>query len=335
MADLKNKQEEEDEIIIIEKKPPEIEEDEDEDEDDDLSSNHDDEDGDDEDDERRTTGSSSEEEDREAIRERRRKEKLTRKTRRDRAMSRDKLELSFLRNRNDELEKRITGVESKTSQSEMVGIDREIQSTRGQIEAANKVIAKAVEAKNGDDVVKAMNFRDRASTRLSQLEYSKAQRTNQLQAPTAPDPRIVKHAAQFIKDHKWYNPEGKGEESGIVLAIDNSLVNEGYDPSSDDYWSELRTRVKKRLPSHFKKMAKRDDHDDVDDDHDDVDEVRKPRGGPATGSGRQGSGRGGRREVYISPERKQALVEAGVWDDAVLRQKYVKKYMEYDRVNKK
>ena len=41
-----------------------------------------------------------------------------------------------------------------------------------------------------------------------------------------------------------------------------------------------------------------------------------------------------RKEVYISPERKQALIEAGVWDDPVLRQKYVKRYAEYDRQNK-
>ena len=41
------------------------------------------------------------------------------------------------------------------------------------------------------------------------------------------------------------------------------------------------------------------------------------------------------KEVYISPERKEALIEAGVWDDPVLRAKYVKRYSEYDRLNKK
>ena len=30
----------------------------------------------------------------------------------------------------------------------------------------------------------------------------------------------------------------------------------------------------------------------------------------------------------------QALVDAGVWDDPVLRQKYVKRYSEYDRQQK-
>jgi hypothetical protein len=38
--------------------------------------------------------------------------------------------------------------------------------------------------------------------------------------------------------------------------------------------------------------------------------------------------------VYISPERKDAMQEAGVWDDPVLRNKYLKAYSDYDREQK-
>lgn len=37
--------------------------------------------------------------------------------------------------------------------------------------------------------------------------------------------------------------------------------------------------------------------------------------------------------MYISPERKQAMIDANVWDDAKLREKYIRKYMEYDKAN--
>jgi len=37
-----------------------------------------------------------------------------------------------------------------------------------------------------------------------------------------------------------------------------------------------------------------------------------------------------KNEVYISPERKDAMVEAGVWDDPELRQRYLKQYATYD-----
>ena len=36
-------------------------------------------------------------------------------------------------------------------------------------------------------------------------------------------------------------------------------------------------------------------------------------------------------EVYISPERKEAMIEAGVWDDPETRQRYLKQYADYDR----
>ncbi len=37
-----------------------------------------------------------------------------------------------------------------------------------------------------------------------------------------------------------------------------------------------------------------------------------------------------KHDVYVSPERKQAMIEAGVWDDPTLRAKYLKAYQQYD-----
>jgi hypothetical protein len=36
-------------------------------------------------------------------------------------------------------------------------------------------------------------------------------------------------------------------------------------------------------------------------------------------------------EVYIDPERKKAMQEAGVWDDPKLRQQMLKRYHQFDR----
>ena len=38
-----------------------------------------------------------------------------------------------------------------------------------------------------------------------------------------------------------------------------------------------------------------------------------------------------RKGVYVTPERRQAMEDAGVWDDPVARNKYLKAYAEYDR----
>ena len=118
-----------------------------------------------------------------------------------------------------------------------------------------------------------------------------------------------------MEENTWYDPSGADEDSAVVLAIDNKLAQEGYDPRSEEYWDELHNRVKRRLPEKFK-------------------QARKPTGGPAVGSGREHAPVSTRKEIYISPERKSALQEAGVWEDPVLRQRYIKKYAEYDRANK-
>ena len=257
---------------------------------------------------------------REAIRERRRKEKLERKERREQAISRDKLELDFLRKRNDELERRMSAQEQRAHKSDIDAVDRRIREAVNEVEMAEKVIAKAVAAGNGDDVAQALRYRDEAIARAQQLNAAK-QYANRPQAPAEPgiDPAILSHAQKFMEENKWYDSQGRDEDSAVVLAVDQAMARDGYDPKSPEYWAELRKRVSRRLPERFNQAKS---------------EPREARGGPSVGSGREHAPASTRREVYISPERKQALMDAGVWDDPVLRQKYVKRYMDYDRSNR-
>jgi hypothetical protein len=295
-----------DDIVIVEEKP--IDDDNDDDSGDDrVARNEDD-------------GNDTE---REAIRERRRLEKLERKERRDKAITRDKVELDFLRKRNDELERRMSAQEQRAFQSDLGQIDAQIARAANEAQMAERVIAKAVEVGNGEDVAKAMRYRDEAIAKVNQLNYHKQQATQRpVQPQQAMDDRAMMHAKEFLEENKWYDPQGGDERSAIVLAIDQAMNKEGHDPRSEEYWDELRSRVARRLPEQFGKGAKGDR------------EERVARGGPTVGSGREYAPTSTRKEIYISPDRKQALVDAGVWDDPVLRMKYVKRYAEYDRNNK-
>lgn len=264
---------------------------------------------------------SADDDEREAIRERRRNEKKERKERRERAIERDRVELDFLRKRNDDLERRLSGIEERTQKSDLSLLDQKLKEAVNEVQLAEKVIAKAVAAQNGEDVAQALRYRDQAMLKARQLEAAKKQAAQPRPAPSPPvDDVALSYAKEFIKEHSWYNPEAKDESSAIVLAIDNSLVKEGFNPRTEDYWDELRDRVRRRLPEKFEETAPAARKAE-----------RQARGGPAVGSGREHAPSSTRREVYISPERKNALIEAGVWDDPVLRQKYIKKYMEYDR----
>lgn len=266
---------------------------------------------------------------REAIRERRRKERQERKERRQESISRDKLELDFLRKRNDDLERRLSAQEQRTFTLDINGIDARIAKAKQEIDMAERVIAKAVAAGNGEDVTQAMRYRDQAAAAIHQLTAQKNQATQQqvAQKPAnAVDDITLAYAKQFIDENPWYDTQGRDEDSAIVLAIDQGLVRDGYRSDTEEYWEELRRRAAKRLPDRFDAEQRSDRQSDS--------QQRKPRGGPAVGSGKEHAPTSTRREIYISPERKQALIEAGVWDDPVLRAKYVKRYAEYDKTQK-
>lgn len=265
---------------------------------------------------------SSNDDERDAIRERRRAEKQDRKVRRDDAIKRDKLELDFLRKRNDDLERRVSVQEHRAHNSDLSAYDNALAQAANEADMAERVIAKAVAAGNGEDVTQAMRYRDQALARIQQLNEHK-QRVAQ-QPPQRPQqkPQIddvtLRYAHEFIEKNPWYDATGGNEDSAVVIAIDQSLAKDGYDSRTSEYWDELTKRAARRLPERFEKANTK----------------REPRGGPVVGSGREHAPQSTRREVYISPERKQALVEAGVWDDPVLRAKYVKRYAEYDRNNR-
>jgi hypothetical protein len=294
---LKEDDDSKEELVIIEEAP---------DQDDDARLSKDDEGG----------------EERDFIRDRRRQEKLERKQRRDEARSRDKLELEFLRKRNDDLERRISAQEQRTHSLDLSAFDGAIAKARDEAEMADRVIAKAVAAGNGEDVTQAMRYRDQALAKIQQLNYQKMQFGNQKPQPQQINEMTMHYAQEFIKENPWYDAQGRDEDSAIVIAIDQSLAKEGFNPQTEEYWDELRRRAAKRLPERCEGEAPRREP------------KREPRGGPAVGSGREHAPATTRREIYISPERKQALIEAGVWDDPVLRNKYVQRYAEYDRQNR-
>jgi len=267
---------------------------------------------------------SSEDAERESIRERRRQEKQERKERREKAITRDKIELDFLRKRNDELERRLTAQEQRSQQFDLNQIDAQIEKAKRDAELAERVIAKAIESGNGADVAQALRYRDQAISTANQLTAQKQQAAKQAAPMPKVDDLTMHYAREFIQENPWYDPQGRDEDSAIVLAIDQALAKDGFNPQTEDYWDELRSRAARRLPERFgqSKPAPK------------AEKERQPRGGPAVGSGKEHAPASTRKEIFISPERKQALIEAGVWDDPVLRMKYVKRYAEYDRANK-
>ena len=195
-----------------------------------------------------------------AIRERRRLEKVERKDRRDQAIKRDKLELDFLRKRNDDLERRVSVQEQRSHQVDLGGYDQAIAKAAEEIELAERVIAKAVDAGNGADVTQAMRYRDQAMQKAQQLQFAKQQAAQQRTQPQVQqiDDMTMHYAKEFMADNPWYDSQGRDEDSAIVIAIDQSLSKDGFNSQTEEYWDELRKRTARRLPEKFKNQQIRE-----------------------------------------------------------------------------
>jgi hypothetical protein len=125
-----------------------------------------------------------------------------------------------------------------------------------------------------------------------------------------------------MEENPWYDPSGKNEESQIAQVIDKRLTNEGFDPTSQDYWDELTDRLQKYIPTAQKQVY-----------NDTSTRNARPKS-VMTSSGRETTATTKSNEFRLSPARVSAMKEAGLWDNAELRQNAIRKYAEWDRSNK-
>lgn len=257
-------------------------------------------------------------------------EEITSKTNRDRrkrreiqkrARDRAKEELAFLRQQNAELARRMQAIEGNTLSQQAQTIEQRYQQAMYEAQQAELIMARAVEAGNGDDMAQALRIRDEAKERAQQLAYAKQQAEQYAQQAVQPqaDPRVVDYAKQWLDANPWYNPQGRDEDSAITKAIDNALAAEGWNPASEEYWHELTRRVSVRIGGDDDTPARR--------------EAAPRRKAPPTGNTREHAPTSTRKEVYVTPERKAAMIEAGIWDDPARRERQLKAYRDYDRNN--
>ena len=248
-------------------------------------------------------------------RDRRRKRREIQKKARDNAQR----ELEMLRRTVADLSQRVAHTETNTANvtAETIGQNLEQQLARAvsEVKQAENIIAAATEAGNGADVVAAMRIRDQATAQAQQLYAAKQQVEQQRQQAAMPQvaPEVISHAREWMEANPWYDPQGRDQDSALTKNIDAQLIRDGYDPRSRVYWEELTSRVADAMgesaapaPSNQRRKA------------------------PPTGNTREHAPVSTKREIYVTPERKQAMIEAGVWDDPVKRQSMLRAYQSYD-----
>lgn len=263
------------------------------------------------------TGDGNTDAEREAIRERRREE---RKHRKQAAREREdslRRELSARDTVINEMRAKLDALERRSTGGELAAIENAKKQVAQSYAFHKDQIRIATEAGNGAAVADATEKMLQAQRKFDELNNYERVHRQRAEAPQPLDARLVNHAKQWMETNKWYNPVGTDQESRIVAVIDQTLAQEGWNPTTPEYWQELTERVKKHLPHRAGRATVA---------------TTKPRS-VVTGSGRESGGtRQSSSNTYkLSADRVQALKDAGLWDDPKQRAEGIKRFREYDK----
>jgi hypothetical protein len=262
------------------------------------------------------------EEEREKIREARREERRLKKELSKQRTASDKHKISALEKRNEDLARRLAAVENTASSYQFAQIDKAVEDEATRVEYTKM---KMLQAAQENDVAAQMEYLEQltdAKERLRQVQQYKKQQLEAAKAPKQNVPNemaaeVQKNAQKWLGKNSWFDPQARDTDSRIAKVIDQELAADGWDPSDSEYWEELDSRLASRLPHRYTSKGG----------------AAKRSAGP-TASSRVANSASKPGTIRISPERVQAIKDAGAWDDINKRNKMIRAYVDYDRVNK-
>lgn len=231
--------------------------------------------------------------------------------------------ITFLKRQNTEMMERVANLERKQGSADLARLTKAIEDEQLKLDYAKAKMEEATSNSDGATFAKAQEMWYETRQKLETMQRLKQNQARQAVADNSPtNPRIKQNADRWLAENDWYNPAGKDLDSKIAKAVDESLLDDGWDPASDDYWQELDRRLSKRLPHRYT------------DDTDESGNHERKRRSVVTGSGREsvsGSGGSGRGTFILDPEQVRAMKDAGLWDDPAKRSRMIKRYAEQAR----
>lgn len=232
----------------------------------------------------------------------------------------ERAELDYLKKVNQELMERMSAMERKSFNSDLAKLDDAIQEEANRMQYAQSLMREATENSDGNAMIKAQEAYIASRDRLREMQEWRKSAQPPEPHQNRPDPRMVDMAKEWISRNSWYDPSGKDEDSQIAKLIDERMVSEGWDPTSEDYWAEFDNRLQRRLPHRYTESQ--------------VERPRRPKSF-VTGSVRESVGERNSGNGYVlSPERVRAIKEAGMWEDPQQRQRMIRQFIQYDKTNR-
>lgn len=262
-------------------------------------------------------------EDREAIRQARREERRLKKELAKQREYTAKNKITALERRNAELAERLAKLENTTASYQFAQVDKAIEDEATRVEYAKMKLVQAAQANDANAQVEYLEQLQDAKTKLAQIQAYKKQQLEEAKRPKQNVPNeisteVQRHATNWLKKNTWYDPQARDTDSRIAKVIDQDLAAEGWDPADPEYWDELDNRLTARLPHRYPTKA--------------TGSVRRVT---PTASSRTANPSGkSANTIILSPQRVQAIKDAGAWDDPAKRNKMIKAYAEFDKQNR-
>lgn len=123
-----------------------------------------------------------------------------------------------------------------------------------ELEQAKRAYKEAYEAGDAEKVVDAQEALTAAKIRAERAAAWRpaplqTQETPVQQQPTAQEPKVDPKALAWREANQWFG--SNQEMTSLALGLHQRLVDEGYDPRSDDYYQQINAGMRKRFPEEF------------------------------------------------------------------------------------
>lgn len=126
-----------------------------------------------------------------------------------------------------------------------------------ELESARIAYKKAQEAFDADAILVAQEslleakMKVNALNNIRQAPLQQPQNRVQPQQYAPQEVPLDEKTLRWQAKNQWFSADGFEDVSSYALGLHKKLINAGYDPRSDEYFSEIDTRVKDKFPEVF------------------------------------------------------------------------------------
>lgn len=266
---------------------------------------------------------------REAIRARRREERKQRKQRQHEREDNLRRELAARDAVINQLNDRLNHIDRRNNGFDLAQLDGQMRQLEAAYAAERDRVVKGTTEGDGDAVASATERMMQIRERFNQLTAARQAFSQSRNAPPPLDPRIRQYGDEWSARNRWYNPAGNDMQSRIARIIDDSLVQEGWDPTTKEYWDELDRRVKKQVFNGQGGQGKSNGEQHRQNGAGGQQSAARRSGPPVGAPG--SAGKNGSAGYVLSADRVRALQDAGLWEDPVKRKAAIENYKKFDQ----